>query len=62
MEFNAAINFSVYKKIALLMGEDIQNLSEREAALRSVKAVRELCADINIPNISSFWCKKGICR
>jgi alcohol dehydrogenase class IV len=40
------------------MGENIKGLSDREAALRSAKAVKELCKDVGIPNISSFGIKK----
>jgi len=58
MEFNATSNFEIYRNIAILMGENIEGLSDREAALSSVKAVKELCKDVGIPNISSFGIKK----
>lgn len=58
MEFNAASNFEIYRNIAILMGENIEGLSDREAALRSAKAVKDLCRDVGIPNISSFGIKK----
>ena len=58
MEFNAASNFEIFSNIAILMGENIDGLSDREAALRSAKAVKELCRDVGIPNISSFGIKR----
>lgn len=58
MEFNAASKFEIFSNIAILMGENIEGLSDREAALRSVKAVKQLCTDVDIPNISAFGIKK----
>ncbi|MFZ5590833.1 MAG: iron-containing alcohol dehydrogenase [Bacillota bacterium] len=49
MEFNAMARLEKYGKIAIALGEDVKGLSLREAALRSVKAVRELVEDISLP-------------
>jgi len=54
MEFNAKSNFEPFKKVAELMGECIEGISDREAALKSAKAVKELCQDIRIPKMSKF--------
>lgn len=54
MEFNAKGNFGEFKKIAELMGECTEGLSNREAALLSAKAVKELCKDVGIPSMSEF--------
>ena len=59
MEFNAKGNFRAFKKIAELMGECVEGLADREAALKSAKAVKELCKDVGIPNISEFGVKEG---
>jgi alcohol dehydrogenase class IV len=59
MEFNAKGNFKAFKKIAELMGECIEGLPDREAALKSAKAVEELCKDVGIPNISEFGVKEA---
>ena len=59
MEFNAKGNFRAFKKIAELMGECVEGLPDREAALKSAKAVKELCKDVGIPNISEFGVKEG---
>jgi alcohol dehydrogenase class IV len=60
MEFNAKSNFTKFKHIAEMMGEDVLGLSEREAALRSVTAVKELCADVGIPSsIKEFGVKES---
>ncbi|MGB9803939.1 iron-containing alcohol dehydrogenase [Desulfofundulus sp.] len=49
MEFNAIARMEKFSKIAIALGEDVKGLSLREAALRSVKAVRELVEDISLP-------------
>ncbi|HHW45158.1 MAG TPA: iron-containing alcohol dehydrogenase [Desulfotomaculum sp.] len=49
MEFNAMARMEKFSKIAVALGEDVKGLSLREAALRSVKAVRELVEDISLP-------------
>ncbi|WP_035321696.1 iron-containing alcohol dehydrogenase [Peribacillus kribbensis] len=49
MEFNASTNHEKFKEIAILLGENVEGLSSREAALRSVDAVKALIADLDIP-------------
>ncbi|MEH7083733.1 iron-containing alcohol dehydrogenase [Neobacillus drentensis] len=49
MEFNASSNQEKFKEIAILLGENLEGLSSREAALRSVDAVKGLIADLDIP-------------
>jgi len=49
MEFNASSNQEKFKEIAILLGENVEGLSSREAALRSVDAVKGLIADLDIP-------------
>lgn len=58
MVFNATSNYDIFKKIAVLMGENIEGLSDRDAALKSAKAVKELCRDVGIPNISTYGITK----
>lgn len=49
MEFNLPANPTKFALISELMGEDVEGLSEMEAARKSVKAVRELIQDVNLP-------------
>jgi alcohol dehydrogenase class IV len=49
MEFNLPANLDKYAAIAEALGEEICGLSRREAALRAIKAVKELSMDIGIP-------------
>jgi alcohol dehydrogenase class IV len=49
MEFNLPANLDKYAAIAEALGEAIRGLSKREAALRAIKAVKDLSADIGIP-------------
>lgn len=49
MEFNASSNQEKFKEIAILLGENVEGLNSREAALRSVDAVKGLIADLDIP-------------
>ena len=59
MEFNATSNFERFADIARFMGEKVEGLSPREAAMKSVEAVKALAKDINIPqNLSAFGVKK----
>jgi len=54
MKFNAKGDPETFKSIAKLVGENIERLSDDEAALKAVIAVKKLCKDVNIPNISTF--------
>jgi len=49
MRYNLAGNPEKYAAIALLMGKDIEGLSDLEAALLSVEAVEELLTTLQIP-------------
>lgn len=49
MEYNLSSNFQKFKSIAALLGENVQDLNDRTAAGRSVKAVNELITDLEIP-------------
>ncbi|MEI7634252.1 MAG: iron-containing alcohol dehydrogenase [bacterium] len=49
MEFNFPSDMCKFAEVAKALGEKIEGLSLRDAALASVKAVRELSIDINLP-------------
>jgi alcohol dehydrogenase len=49
MEYNLSTDFEKFKRIANLLGENVDGLSPREAAAKSVKAVSDLITDLNIP-------------
>ncbi|MDR2788908.1 MAG: iron-containing alcohol dehydrogenase, partial [Candidatus Accumulibacter sp.] len=49
MEFNLPANLDKYAAIAEALGEETRGLSRREAALLAIKAVKELSADVGIP-------------
>ncbi len=49
MEYNLISNTERYARIADAMGEKVDGLSSRDAALRAVTAVRNLAGDIGIP-------------
>jgi len=58
MEYNAPSDFERFAKVAKLMGEKVKGLSAREAAMKSVSAVRTLAQDINIlQHLSDFGAK-----
>jgi alcohol dehydrogenase len=49
MAYNLVGNLEAYKEVAEIFGENIEGLPLREAAEQSVKAIRQLNADIGIP-------------
>jgi len=49
LEFNFTSNFEKFATIARLMGENVDGLSLRDAAMKSVTAVKALSEDIGIP-------------
>jgi 1,3-propanediol dehydrogenase len=51
MEFNLISDPTRFAAIARAMGEGVDNLSVRDAAVLSVRAVRNLAADIGIPAV-----------
>jgi len=58
MEYNIPSNFERFAKVAELMGETVERLSAREAAMKSSSAVRALAQDIGIPqHLSGFGAK-----
>lgn len=51
MKVNALANPAKYKKVAELLGENIEGLSIRDAALKAAEAVETLAKDIKIPRL-----------
>lgn len=49
MKYNVSSNFRKFKNIAALLGENVEGLTLREAAGKSVTAVEDLIADLEIP-------------
>lgn len=49
MEYNAPATFDRYGEIAQLMGKNVQDADRTEAAYRGADAVRELIADVGLP-------------
>ena len=49
MEFNLMTNLPKYARLAEIMGESTVGLSMREAALKSIDAVRNLSQDLGLP-------------
>jgi alcohol dehydrogenase class IV len=43
-----------YAQMAAAMGEPVEGLSAKEAALAAVRAVEKLCRDIGIPSIKDL--------
>ena len=61
MEFNLPSCIERYVHVAVALGENINGLSKRAAALKAVDAVRSLSADICIPeNLSEMGLKKEV--
>ncbi len=59
MEFNLLGNMAKFSKIAEFFGENVQGLSEREAAFRAVSAMDTMAGDLNIPrHLGDFGVKK----
>jgi alcohol dehydrogenase len=48
-EFNLLANPRKYARVAMAMGENIQGLTELEAAYRAIAAIKRLCKDLGIP-------------
>ncbi len=59
MEFSIIANPARFARVAAAMGENIQGLSELDAAKASVKAVRSLIDDIKIPAMSECKIDEG---
>jgi len=59
MEYNVPGNFGKFADIARIMGESATGLGPREAAMKSVHAVKMLSADIGIPlSLKSYGMKE----
>jgi len=54
MRFSLAGSPARYARVAQAMGEDVEGLSDMEAAEKAVEAVGKLCKDINIPTLSQI--------
>jgi alcohol dehydrogenase len=48
-EFNLIANPRKYARVAMAMGENIQGMTEIEAAYRAIDAIKRLCRDLGIP-------------
>jgi len=48
-EFNLIANPQKYARVALAMGENIQGMTELEAAGKALDAIKRLCRDLGIP-------------
>ena len=59
MEFSVEGNPTRYAYIARAMGEDINGLSDLEAARRGTEAVKKLIKDIKIPSLQELGVDKG---
>jgi len=53
MEFNMLACLEYFSEIAVAMGENVQGLSVRDAAVRAVEAMRQLAVDIQVPQYLS---------
>ncbi|OHR66543.1 hypothetical protein HMPREF3291_01535 [Bacillus sp. HMSC76G11] len=49
MKYNVSSNFQKFRNIAFLLGENVEGLTLREAAGKSVTAVKNLISDLEIP-------------
>ena len=59
MEFNARSDFKRFVDVAQFMGENVDGFSPREAAMKSVAAVKALIEDVSIPQHLSFFGAKA---
>lgn len=50
-EFNAVVCPAKFKNIALALGRDVAHLSDEEASLEAIRAIRELSAALGIPRL-----------
>ena len=50
LEFNSPSNPQALKRIAKAMGEYVRDISDREASLKAVSAIRRLIIDLKLPN------------
>lgn len=50
MEFNMMGNLSKFARMAVILGESVQGMSQREAAQAAVSALQTLASDVRIPS------------
>lgn len=50
MRYNCVSNFKKYTNISMLMGENVHDLSLRDAAYKSAESVRNLIVDVGLPS------------
>ncbi len=59
MEFNIIGNLERFAYLAKLFGENVNNISKREAAIKFVEAIKVLAKDLNVPQkLSEFGVKE----
>lgn len=58
MEYNYVADLEKFANIADALGADIRHMTKREAAFASVKAIKELNADLKIPTLSETGAKE----
>lgn len=54
MRFNVLSNMKKFRDIAILMGENIDGLSMRDAAFKAADAVSTLCSDVEVPKLRNI--------
>jgi alcohol dehydrogenase class IV len=59
MEYNRIVSPNKFIKIALAMGERIDGASLREASKKAIDAIKNIIAEVNVPNnLSSLGVEK----
>lgn len=59
MEFNMLGNLPKFAQMASIFGQPVSGLSERDAALQALQALRDLSADLKVPaHLSEFGVKE----
>jgi alcohol dehydrogenase len=51
-EFNAIVCPAKFKNIALALGKDVAHLSDEEASVEAIDAIKEMSAALNIPKLA----------
>lgn len=59
MEFNMLGNLPKFAQMAAIFGQPVDGLSERDAALQALRALKDLSADLNVPaHLTEFGVKE----